>query len=155
MTSFQNDLGFEVIVPTSRLTQSDKMARGIAQVSFNPNNNDELKEKALASLRAVRDYLLTPRLGNGGHFGLGCYAEQKIGLFHNFAQLWIRASYDIFLQNEEGRSFIFRPTQTAADMALLLIGTSAGAVLGGTIFMLNARSGSSGFIMQVSTCVIW
>jgi len=117
MTSFQNDLGFEVIVPTSRLTQSDKMARGIAQVSFNPNNNDELKEKALASLRAVRDYLLTPRLGNGGHFGLGCYAEQKIGLFHNFAQLWIRASYDIFLQNEEGRSFIFRPTQTAADMA--------------------------------------
>ena len=33
-----------------------------------------------------RDNLIDPRLGNNGHYGLGCYVESKISLFHNFVQ---------------------------------------------------------------------
>jgi hypothetical protein len=116
MTSFQNDLGFELIVPTSKLTQSEKVSLGVAQVSFE-GSAEQLKNQAVRSLLSVRDYLLEPRLGNGGHFGFGCYAEQKIALFHDFVHLWLRASYDIFLQSEEERLFMFKKTLSPENLA--------------------------------------
>jgi hypothetical protein len=116
MSSFQHDVGFELILPTSKLTQSEKVSLGIAEVSFD-GSPEQLKNQAMRSLMSVRDYLLEPRLGNGGHFGLGCYAEQKIGLFHDFIHLWIRASYDIFLQSEEERLFMFQTTLKPENLA--------------------------------------
>lgn len=118
MTSFQNDLGFSFILPTSRLTQSEKVNLGLVQIVLNEaSNQDGLKNEAIRSLKAVRDYLLNPRLGNNGHFGVGCYAEQKIGLFHDFMQLWIGASYDLYLANEEERLYMFKKTLQPSDMA--------------------------------------
>ncbi len=119
MTSFQNDIGFSCIIPTSRLTQSEKINLGLAQPVFDDGGPAALQSEAIRSLKAVRDYLLNPRLGNDGHFAVGCYAEQKIGLFHDFMQLWIGASYDLFLPSNEERLYMFKQTLTPADMAAI------------------------------------
>jgi hypothetical protein len=122
MTSFQNDLGISFILPTSKLTQSEKINLGQIQVVFDAVSSDALKNEAIRSLKAVRDYLLKPRLGNNGHFAIGCYAEQKIGLFHDFMHLWVGASYDIFMPNEEERLFLFKQTLKASDVGALVAG---------------------------------
>ena len=128
MTSFQNDFGFSCILPTSRLTQSEKMNLGLVQPVFDNGGPEALKTEAVRSLKAVRDYLLNPRLGNNGHFAVGCYAEQKFSLFHDFMQLWVGASYDLFMPNEEERLYMFKPTLKPADMHAIQ-GPAGGAVL--------------------------
>lgn len=114
MTSFQNDLGFEAILPTSRLSYTPVLKLGIVQAPF--TDDETLQKNGLTALRAIRDNLLNPRLGNDGHFGFGCYMESKVGIFHDMAQLWMRASYDHLFPNEEDRLFLFNQTLTLDDL---------------------------------------
>lgn len=113
MTSFQNDVGFEAIVPTSRLSYVPRVNIGVAETSF---DEDDMFESGVSALRGVRDYLINPRLGNNGHFGFGCYWETKVGLFHDLIQLWTRASYDVLFPCMEDRIFMFKTTLTPEDM---------------------------------------
>lgn len=107
MTSFQNDIGLETILPTSRLSYSPKLKLGLAQVTY---DTDELEKNGLQTLRAIRDNLLSPHMGNNGHFGFGCYHETKTSIFHDMVQLWTRTSYDVLFPNEEDRLFLFKKT---------------------------------------------
>ncbi len=109
MTSFQTDVGIETILPTSRFSGPQKLYLGMPQAVF---ELDKFKDEALNALRATRDHMVGPRLGNGGHFGFGCYIESKFGLFHELIQLWSRISYDVLLSNEEDRLFMFRQVLT-------------------------------------------
>lgn len=115
MTSFQTDVGFEAIIPTSRLSYTPKVKIGLAQTHF---DDDKLATSALNTLRGVRDYLINPRLGNNGHFGLGCYLESKVGIFHEAAQLWMRCSYDVLFPGTEDRLFLFKKTLSPNDLSL-------------------------------------
>jgi hypothetical protein len=54
-------------------------------------------------LKSVRDNLITPQLGNYGHFGLGCFFESKIDMFHNSIHLWNRISFDNLFSAKEDR----------------------------------------------------
>lgn len=114
MTSFQTDIGFESILPTSRLSYTPSLKLGIVQAPF--TEEESIQENGVIALKAIRDNLLNPRLGNDGHFGFGCYVESKVGIFHNLAQLWVRASYDHLFPNEEDRLFLFASTVTQADL---------------------------------------
>ncbi len=128
MTNFQNDIGIELILPTSQLTGHTDEGPGLASGDF--SDPDVAKANGIRTFRGIRDYLLNPRLGNRGHFGLGCYIEQKYGLFHDTVQLWARASYDIIFAGDEERMFRFNKTTTAeALQALLDAGDTHVAVL--------------------------
>lgn len=104
---FQNDVGFEAIIPTSAFSSQNKVRIGIAEATF-----DDEKDTATAikNLKAVRNYLLNPRIGNGGHYGFGCFFESKLTVFKNILEIWSRASYDVFLPNDEERLFMFKKT---------------------------------------------
>lgn len=112
MTSFQNDIGLETILPTSRLSYTPRVDIGLAQAKF---KDAELAAAALRGLYGIRDYIVNPRLGIG-HFGLGCYVEEKVGVFHEMAHLWFRASYDVLLPGEEDRVYMFKQTKTAKEL---------------------------------------
>lgn len=119
MTNFQNDIGVELILPTSQLRAHADEGPGLVTLDFDPADPAaaaSAKENALRTLRGIRDYLLNPRLGNRGHFGVGCYIEQKFGLFHDTVQLWVRASYDIIFAGDEVRMYMFNKTITPAGL---------------------------------------
>lgn len=120
MTSLQADVGFECIVPTSRLSYTPKISIGLTQPSF---EEGELAKSGLNTLRGIRDYLINPRLGNNGHIGLGCYFESKVGLFHEIVQLWIRASHDVLFPADEDRLFMFKQTLKPEDLQRVLDNT--------------------------------
>jgi len=110
-TSFQMDVGIESIIPTSCFSHTPKLKSTLGKVE----SIDDLQKSAIGVLRNVRDFLLDPHLGNNGHFGVGCYVESKVGLFHDFAQLWMRLSYDRFFAGKENRLIMVKPTLTIAD----------------------------------------
>jgi len=112
MTSFQNDIGIETILPTSRLSYTPKVNIGLAQAKF---QDTELAAAALRGLFGIRDYIVNPRLGIG-HFGLGSYVESKVGIFHEMVHLWVRASYDVLFPGEEDRVYMFKQTKTPAQL---------------------------------------
>ncbi len=112
MTSFQSDIGAEVIIPTSKFGYTTQLNIGIARATF---ETDDIERSAVTALRAIRDYLITPQLGNG-HFGLGLYTEAKVDIFHDLAQLWMRLSYDILFPDEEDRIYLFKQTMTPQDL---------------------------------------
>jgi len=109
MTSFQLDLGFEGILPTSSFFNTPRIERVEIDV-------DDLENTTISSLKAVRDNLINPQLGNNGHFGFGCYIESRIGLFHEMLQLWTRLSYDHLFSAREDRLFMFKQTITPDDL---------------------------------------
>jgi hypothetical protein len=115
-TSFQSDLGFEVIMPTSQLFSKPPINIGLSGAAFDA---DQDAANGIKNLKAIRDYILTPRFGNNGHLGLGCYVESKIGIFHDLVQLSVRASYDHIFPSDEERIFMFAQTITAAEIANL------------------------------------
>ena len=133
MTNFQNDIGVELILPTSQLRVHADEGPGLVTFDFDPADPAAAalaKEKGLRTLRGIRDYLLNPRLGNRGHFGLGCYIEQKFGLFHDTVQLWVRASYDIIFAGDEVRMYMFNKTITPSALEALEVaarGTPVGS----------------------------
>jgi hypothetical protein len=112
MTSFQNDVGAEVIIPTSKFAYTTKLNIGIARATF---EMDDIERSAVTALRAIRDYLITPKLGNG-HFGLGVYMESKVDIFHDLAQLWMRISYDMLFSDIEDRIYLFKQTMKPQDL---------------------------------------
>lgn len=114
MTSFQIDLGFEGILPTSRLSYTPALRLGVVQAPF--TEEESLQKNGVMALKAIRDNLLNPRLGNDGHFGFGCYIESRVGIFHDMAQLLVRASYDHLFPGDEDRLFLFNQTVTNADL---------------------------------------
>jgi hypothetical protein len=116
MTSLQIDVGIESIVPTSSFS-SPTLKSGIPHVAdYDGDANEEVMKHAVDVLRTIRDHLVSPRLGNGGHYGLGCYLESKIGMFHELVQLWARASYDVLFPGDEDRLFMFKKTMTPDDV---------------------------------------
>jgi len=112
-SSMQTDFGFEGIIPTSRFSVVPRLRIGVSQATY---NDEELAKSSIAVLRAMRDYLLMPRLGNNGHFGFGCYLETKVGIFREMMQMWMRISYDVLFPNEEDRLFMFRQTITPEQL---------------------------------------
>jgi hypothetical protein len=102
MSNFQVDFGVEGIFPTSRFAPKLKL--------------EKKEELSVSQLMSLRDYLLNPQLGNGGHWGAGCFLETKIGLFGNKAQLWSRMSFDKLFANEESRLIMHRKTMLPGDL---------------------------------------
>lgn len=115
MTDFQNDFGFECIIPTSLLSHSPKINVDPGGI-FDDTSNEALQKSITDVLKGMRDYLIDPRLGNGGHFGFGCYMESKADLFHRLLQLWVRASYDKLFPGNEYRLFMYRTSVTPDDL---------------------------------------
>ncbi|QQR48971.1 hypothetical protein IPF37_05435 [bacterium] len=107
MTSFKVDTGFEAILPTSLAVSSPRFTDISLQVV---DDLETLSDSALDQLRGLRNYLLNPQLGNGGHLGFGYYLESKIGIFRNLANLWFRFSYDKLFKGHETRLFMFKQT---------------------------------------------
>lgn len=112
MTDFQNDFGFECIIPTSLFSHSPKINADPSGIINDISSNEALQEGITNVLKGMRDYLIDPKLGNGGHFGFGCYMESKADLFHRLLQLWMRASYDKLFPADEYRLFMFKQTVT-------------------------------------------
>ena len=95
MTNFQVDVGFEGILPTSKISTGPRLK--IYDINLENMIND-----IPYLLKSIRDNLITPQLGNYGHFGLGCFFESKIDMFHNSIHLWNRISFDnLFAAKEE------------------------------------------------------
>jgi hypothetical protein len=119
LTSFKSDIGVEAIVPTSKISYTPHIQRGNLS-AFEENDNDippdELQQTFTSILKAVRDNAVNPRLGNG-HWGMGCYYEGQIGLFHELARLWTRLSYDYLLEGKEDRLIKFKQTMKPSDMS--------------------------------------
>ena len=98
----QTDVGMECIIPTSRSSRKFLSAFDDTQL----NDDEFIYSTAINSLLSVRDYLLTPEIGNGGHFGLGFYMESKFNLFKNLAELVTRVSFDKFFEADEQRLMV-------------------------------------------------
>lgn len=116
MDRFQMDCGFEAIVPTSELFNSINLRTNVHNIIEEEVTLNQIKDNAVPVLKNIRDYLIKPRLGNGGHFGVGCFMESKIGIFHDKAQLWMRLSYDRLLPAWEDRLVMNRQTVTMDDL---------------------------------------
>ncbi|MFH1254795.1 MAG: hypothetical protein V1646_05205 [bacterium] len=116
MTDFQNDFGFECIIPTSQLSHSPKITADPSGILDDTSSNEALQNGIVDVLKGMRDYLIDPRLGNGGHFAFGCYMESKADLFHRLLQLWMRASYDKLFPGDEYRLFMYKTTITPNDL---------------------------------------
>jgi hypothetical protein len=95
-SNFQLDVGLEGIIPTSKISTGARFKQYVIDL-------DNLKDDIPDILRSIRDNLLTPQLGNFGHFGLGCYFESKIDLFHNNFHIWNRLSFDNLFSAKEDR----------------------------------------------------
>ena len=103
MSNFQMDVGLEGIIPTSIISSIPRLqSYSLDLLNFEKDLPDVLY--------SMRDNLLNPRLGNGGHFGLGCYVETKIDLFHDSIQLWNRISFDNLFTAEEDRLILSKQT---------------------------------------------
>ncbi len=98
MTNLQTDFGCEAIIPTSRFSYSGRYKTTASQ---SIDSLESFSNDLFTVLRGVRDYLINPRMGNNGHFGLGFYMEAKANVFHNLANVWTRISYDKLLPAEE------------------------------------------------------
>ncbi len=98
----QTDVGMECIIPTSRSSRKFLSAFDDTQLA----DDTVFFNTAINSLLNVRDYLLTPEIGNGGHFGLGFYMESKFNLFKNLAELVTRVSFDKFFEADEQRLMV-------------------------------------------------
>lgn len=116
MTDFQNDFGFECIIPTSLFSHSPKIDADPSGIIDDISSNEALQDGIVNVLKGVRDYLIDPRLGNGGHFGFGCYMESKADMFHRLLQLWMRASYDKLFPADEYRLFMYKITVTPDEV---------------------------------------
>ena len=103
MSNFVMDVGFEVIIPTSRISSIPRLKN----YNIDLNNFDT---GLVEALRSIRDNLITPRLGNGGHTGLGCYLETKVDLFHDSIHWWNRLSFDNFFVAQEDRLIASKQT---------------------------------------------
>lgn len=114
-TNIQADVGFETVFPTSRFSKQKNLTTSVEQIINEPCPSNPGKA-AIQFLREIRDYLLTPMLGNGGHFGFGIYGESKIGIFNNLAQLWFRLSYDKLFDNQQDVLMMFKPVLTPEEL---------------------------------------
>lgn len=106
LSSFAFDIGFEGIIPTGG---RHKLETDI-DYDYLPDTEEELQSWAVENTQIIRDNLITPRLGNNGHFGLGFFMESKIALFHNAFNLWNRISFDTILEGNEWRLMLFQKT---------------------------------------------
>lgn len=113
--NMQIDVGFEGIVPTSEIFNSVKLNTNLPDIIEKEVNLHMVRDNALPVLLNIRDYLISPRMGNGGHFGLGCFFESKIGIFHDIAQLWMRLSYDKLLPGKEDHVIMVKPVLTPEE----------------------------------------
>lgn len=117
MTNFALDFGAESIIPTSLIFYKADFRSAAQRILNGASIPRQQFESNMANvLQGIRDYFLEPRLGNGGHFGLGIFLESKCGLFHDFIQLWSRFSYDLLLKAKEDRLFPLKATMTVADL---------------------------------------
>lgn len=114
--NMQIDVGFEGIIPTSEIFNSIKLNTNLPDIIEKEVFLGKVQDNALPVLRNIRDYLISPRMGNGGHFGLGCFFESKIGIFHDIAQLWMRLSYDKLLPGKEDRLIMVKQVVTPEDL---------------------------------------
>ncbi|MFC1894648.1 hypothetical protein ACFLYH_01730 [Candidatus Dependentiae bacterium] len=96
MSNIVLDLGFEGIIPTSIISNIPHLK------SYNIDF-ENYEKSLICVLNSIRDNMITPRLGNYGHLGLGCYAEAKVSLFHDSIHWWNRVSFDNFFVAKEDR----------------------------------------------------
>ncbi|GEM_PF-1586539 len=114
--NMQVDVGFEGIIPTSQIFNAVKLNTNLPDIIEQEVVLNEVQDNALPVLLNIRDYLISPRMGNGGHFGLGCFFESKIGIFHDIAQLWMRLSYDKLLSGREDRLIMVKQVVTPEEL---------------------------------------
>ncbi len=109
---FQFDVGFEGILPTAQKQELPNVDN-----SYLPYDEPSLKKWMIENLRAIRDNLINPQLGNNGHFGFGFFIESEIDLFHESLKLWNRFSIDNIFEANEDRLILFKQTITNKELA--------------------------------------
>jgi len=109
------NVGIQTTIPTSRLSYKPKYNVNIDSVG-NTSDIDEFTESMLAITRNIRNYLLNPRFGNGGHFGFGFYTEAQTKILKDQAQIWTRLSFDTLFAAHEDRLFFFKQTQVPENL---------------------------------------
>ncbi len=117
LKSFKGNLnvGFQAIIPTSKLSYSSKYEinlENIAQIS----DIDDLKREMLKNVRNIRNYLIDPRFGNSGHFGIGVFVAPHVHFFDDQLHLFTKVSLDALFAAHEDRLFFFKQTLSADDM---------------------------------------
>lgn len=130
------DVGIEAIVPTNTLTT--KRHRNFLPELLVLSDID-LKDAIYSSLSNIRQYLLTPELGNNGHFGLGFYLESKLDILNNLAQLWLRCSFDKFFTSSEDRLFLYQKTLSLTDVRAPNLATKVNSYIKENIFPTPLR----------------
>ena len=107
------DVGLSCIIPTSRLTTRRQFSTTSNQLLLNP---EEIAGATFSTLFNVRDYLLYPDLGDGGHFSVGFYTDHRLTLPKQFGTLKLHASYDKPLPSTENRLVMHNLSMTASDL---------------------------------------
>lgn len=110
MPNFQVDVGFEGIIPTSKISTDPTLNE-----YYNINLDNFINDMPYL-LRNIRDNLITPQLGNYGHFGLGCFFESKIDLLNNNLHFLTRASFDNLFSAKEYRLIPSKQTIFLVDL---------------------------------------
>lgn len=118
MTNFQTDVGFEAILPTGNLSRGPTISVNVDKIA-GAVDSDTLVTNAVSILQNIRNYLLNAPLGNNGHYGLGVYFESKIGIFHDIATIWMRASYDKLFDGYEDRLIMFNQVLKPEDLLMV------------------------------------
>lgn len=99
-TNLQTDVGLECILPTSKSSKKSLVAIDSNKIL---GDDESTLKTSINALFNVRDYLLSPEIGNGGHTGLGFYLESKYNLFNGLAEIISRVSFDKFFTANEQR----------------------------------------------------
>ena len=107
-------IGLQAIVPTSKFSYAPKYESNVESI-INASDIDELKQAAMDIVRNIRNYLIDPRFGNSGHFGIGLYFEPRANFFHEQLHLWGRLSFDALFAASEDRLFFFKQTLSTND----------------------------------------
>lgn len=111
MPQAQVDTGFEFILPTSRFVSQSSSNIALSENLFTQEVSTLLEITLPQILRLnIRDLLLEPPLGNGGHFGVGWYIESKINFLNEKVHLWLRLSYDNLLSRNQKRLVMYKPS---------------------------------------------
>ena len=139
---FQADIGFEGIIPTSQIAASNNTVGEPVVDDEEDAVRSEFTRMVGNLLARSQELILSPRLGNMGHFGLGIYFESKANLFNNAVHIWHRLSYTNFFPAWEDRLILQKITMAPQDVNAQNLGVFAQQYLFPTAHSVEVQPGA-------------
>lgn len=99
--------GISLVIPTGSLSLNKSLNTSPDQLVLDVNT---LTAAIYNTLYNTRDVLLSPQLGNNGHFNLGIFLENTIKLPQNYGSIFCKLSYDKFFAKNENRLLLPKTT---------------------------------------------